>query len=152
LTIQYRKFALGLALSLVLLGSAVAQVPGIEPPANNAPAATPAAAPTPDPLGRDTPSGMVQGFLDAAGARNYELAAQYLHLNKDELYLGPRRARQLQRVLDRGGYVYSRLGLSSDADGDQGDGLPDQDVFGSVRTAKRQRKNMARFRENRWGT
>ena len=77
---------------------------------------------------------MVSGFLDAAAARNYELAAQYFNLPQNEAYLGVRRARQLQRVLDRGGYVYSRLGLSSDPAGEQSDGLPDQDVFGSVRT------------------
>jgi MscS family membrane protein len=128
-----RKLVLGILLALGLSGLASGQVPGVEPPANNTPAAT-APAVTPDPLGRGTPSGMVQGFLDAAAAQNYELAAQYLNINKDENYLGPRRARQLQRVLDRGGYVYSRLGLSSDADGDQSDGQPDQDVFGSVRT------------------
>ena len=135
LTFQIRKFVLGTILSLVLATLALStlafgQTP-LDPTAPKLPA--PAAA-TPDPLGRDTPSGMVSGFLDAAAARNYELAAQYFNLPQNEAYLGVRRARQLQRVLDRGGYVYSRLGLSSDPAGEQSDGLPDQDVFGSVRT------------------
>jgi MscS family membrane protein len=130
LTSQLRKFALGVAFALTLAGSAFAQVTK-----SDAPSAASAAAVAPDPLGRDTPAGMVAGFLAAAAAQNYELAAQYLNLGKAGRNAGPRRARQFQRVLDQGGYVYSRLGLSSDPAGEQNDGMmPNEDVFGSVRT------------------
>ncbi|MCP9630644.1 mechanosensitive ion channel family protein [Rhodopseudomonas palustris] len=88
-----------------------------------------------DPLGRDTPAGMVAGFISAAAEQNYEKAAQYLDLSQEKGAWGPSVAQQLQRILDQGGYVFSRLRLSSEAAGDVDDGLPpDQDKFGAVRT------------------
>ena len=117
-----------LTLSLSLPSSSLAQVPG---PAPDAP---PAAKPAVDPLGRDTPAGMVAGFLAAVQEGNYERAAQYLHL-ADGATGGPLLARKLQYVLDRGGYIESRLRLSTDRNGHQDDGLmPDQERFGVVRT------------------
>jgi len=122
----------GLLALVLLAGAGHAQIP--LPDTSAKPPAAPAAS-APDPLGRDTPAGMVKGFLDAAAAQNYELAAQYLNLSLEGSAWGPRRARQLQRVLDQGGYVYSRLGLSSEPAGDQNDGLmPNEDAFGKVRT------------------
>ncbi|MBB1091299.1 mechanosensitive ion channel family protein [Rhodopseudomonas palustris] len=88
-----------------------------------------------DPLGRNTPAGMVTGFIDAAAEQNYDKAAQYLDLSQEKGAWGPSVAQQLQRILDQGGYVFSRLRLSSEPAGDQDDGLaPDQDKFGAVRT------------------
>jgi len=114
--------------------SAFAQLPA---PSGNGTAAAPAAQPAPptDPLGRETPAGMVAGFIGAAAEQNYDKAAQYLDLSQDKTAWGPSVAQQLQRILDRGGVVFSRLRLSSDAAGDQDDGLPlDQEKFGLVRT------------------
>ncbi|MCG6207344.1 mechanosensitive ion channel family protein [Rhodopseudomonas sp. HC1] len=89
-----------------------------------------------DPLGRDTPAGMVTGFISAAAEQNYEKAAQYLDLSQEKGAWGPSVAQQLQRILDQGGYVFSRLRLSSEPAGDVDDGLPpDQDKFGAVRTS-----------------
>lgn len=111
---------------------AFAQIPtpggnGSDPPAKTEKVA--------DPLGRDTPAGMVAGFISAAAEQNYEKAAQYLDLSQEKGAWGPSVAQQLQRILDQGGYVFSRLRLSSEAAGDVDDGLPpDQDKFGAVRT------------------
>jgi MscS family membrane protein len=88
-----------------------------------------------DALGRETPSGMVAGFISAAAEQNYEKAAQYLDLRQEKGAWGPSVAQQLQRILDQGGYVFSRLRLSTDPAGDVDDSLPpDQDKFGAVRT------------------
>ncbi|RJF63836.1 mechanosensitive ion channel family protein [Rhodopseudomonas palustris] len=88
-----------------------------------------------DPLGRETPAGMVAGFISAAAEQNYEKAAQYLDLSQEKGAWGPSVAQQLQRILDQGGYVFSRLRLSAEPAGDVDDGLPpDQDKFGAVRT------------------
>ncbi|HVG50750.1 MAG TPA: mechanosensitive ion channel family protein, partial [Xanthobacteraceae bacterium] len=131
---KFTRLILAALVALAMCGAAFAQIPGVEPSANTE---QKPAAPAPDSLGRDTPAGMVSGFLDAMATSNYELAAQYLNTSKEGAAFGVRRARQLQRVLDRGGYVYSRLGLSADATGEQADGLPaNEDVFGTVRTEK----------------
>ncbi|MBI5132247.1 MAG: mechanosensitive ion channel family protein [Rhodopseudomonas palustris] len=111
---------------------AFAQIPA--PNGNGSPPAKVEEKPA-DPLGRETPAGMVTGFIDAAAEQNYEKAAQYLDLSQEKGAWGPSVAQQLQRILDQGGYVFSRLRLSSEPAGDQDDGLaPDQDKFGAVRT------------------
>ncbi|MFC0242064.1 mechanosensitive ion channel family protein [Rhodopseudomonas telluris] len=113
---------------------AFAQVPA--PSGNgNGDSAPKAQEKTPDPLGRDTPAGLVSGFISAAAEQNYEKAAQYLDLSKEKGVWGPSVAQQLQRILDQGGYVFSRLRMSTEQAGDVDDGLPpDQDKFGAVRT------------------
>jgi len=117
--------------ALLAATASYAQVPtpnGTAAPATPAPAA--------DPLGRETPAGMVSGFLAAAAEQNYERAAEYLDLSKEKDAWGPSVARQLQRVLDQGGYLLSRLRLSTDPAGDQDDGLmPNQEKFGAIRTS-----------------
>jgi MscS family membrane protein len=61
----------------------------------------PAAAPT-DPLGRDTPSGTVFGFLQVAQAGNYKAAADYLQMTAARRQAqGPELANQLKVLLDR---------------------------------------------------
>lgn len=116
-------------------GPSVAQMPATNGSSNGGGTTTaPPPAPT-DPLGRETPAGMVAGFIDAAAEQNYDKAAQYLDLSNEKGAWGPSVAQQLQRILDRGGVVYSRLRLSSEPQGDQDDGLaPDQEKFGLVRT------------------
>ena len=65
-------------------------------------------APT-DSLERDTPLAAVQGFLQAAHAGHYDLAAQYLWLNQipksDQPAQGARLARRLRFVIDRKLYL-----------------------------------------------
>ncbi|MDF3812102.1 MULTISPECIES: mechanosensitive ion channel family protein [Rhodopseudomonas] len=118
--------------AMLVATAAFAQLP--VPNGANTNAAAPAA-PAADPLGRETPAGMVAGFLGALAEHNYERAAEYLDLSKEKDTWGPSAARQLQRVLDQGGYIISRLGLSTAPAGDQDDGLmPNQEKFGAIRT------------------
>ena len=64
--------------------------------------ATSANQPTPDPLGRDTPSGTIYGFLQAAQAGNYSIAAQYLQMsNAKRAAQGEELATKLKEVMDR---------------------------------------------------
>ncbi|MCD0424013.1 mechanosensitive ion channel family protein [Rubrivivax sp. JA1024] len=117
--------------TMLVASSAFAQIPAAN---GNATAPAQPAPPT-DPLGRETPAGMVAGFIGAAAEQNYDKAAQYLDLSQEKNAWGPSVAQQLQRILDRGGVVFSRLRLSDDPAGDQDDGLAlDQEKFGLVRT------------------
>ncbi len=72
----------------------------VAPPAAGAPAGA-APAPVPDPLGRQTPSGAVMGFLAAAAKSDWPRAAKYLDtkLPQDR---AEELARQLKVLLDRG--------------------------------------------------
>src|SRR3954465_13480540 len=116
---------------LVLPALALAQI--------GLPAAPPASAPVPpqgaprDPLDRETPRGMLLGFMRTARAGNMEVASQYLAA-------GPRGrpaqdlARQLYAVLD------SRLPARRNELSDRPEGAlanplkPDQDVVGTIST------------------
>jgi MscS family membrane protein len=111
--------------------AASAQLPGN---GNGNPPAATEEKPT-DTFGRETPAGMVSGFIDAAAEQNYDKAAQYLDLSQEKGAWGPSVAQQLQRILDQGGFVFSRLRLSTDPKGDLDDGLaPEQEKVGAVRT------------------
>jgi MscS family membrane protein len=58
--------------------------------------------PATDPLGRDTPSGTIYGFLQAAQAGNYSIAAQYLQMsNAKRAEQGEELATKLKEVMDR---------------------------------------------------
>jgi len=64
------------------------------------PSASPAV--TTDPLGRDTPSNSVSGFLKAATAGDYSIAAQYLQMNAARRQTeGEQTVAKLKFVLDR---------------------------------------------------
>src|ERR1700745_631463 len=67
-----------LLLCLAISGAAVGQ---LLPTQLTAPTSGSANQSAPDPLGRDTPSGTVFGFLQAAQSGNYSTAAQYLQLS-----------------------------------------------------------------------
>jgi MscS family membrane protein len=77
-----------------------------------------------DPLERDTPRGVLRGFLDATRGGDWETAARYLDLSQlpeaERAAQGPALARQLKRVLDRGLWV-DLEGLSDDPEGDTGE-------------------------------
>ena len=79
-----------------------------------------------DEFGRGTPRSMVLGFLEAARARNFDRAANYLDVRNlpaglDERQ-GPQRARQLKIVLDRVLWI-DMDSLSTSPEGNVDDGL-----------------------------
>jgi MscS family membrane protein len=129
--VTLRRSALTLALAVVLAGAIVpfawAQIarPGAVPGAPSA------AEPPKDALGRDTPRGMLQGFMAAARKDNFAAAAMYL----DTPFRGEAAqdlARQLYQVLDA--RLPPRLPEISDVpEGAAPDPLkPDQDILGSI--------------------
>jgi MscS family membrane protein len=78
----------------------------------------------PDPLGRDTPSGTVFGFLQAAQAGSYSTAAQYLQLsNARRLTEGEDLATKLKLVMDRS-FTGNLRGISNQRDGTPQEGIP----------------------------
>jgi len=83
-------------------------------PANQAPQ---------DPLGRDTPSGTVFGFLQAAQSGNYSTAAQYLQMsNARRLTQGEDLATKLKLVMDRA-FTGNLRSISSQRDGTPQEGV-----------------------------
>ena len=142
-------WALALALLLPALAPLPAQAQSLAG-AVAADAAQKAAAPTPDPYGRDSPRGMAAGLLDAFAKRDYQRAAQYLEPAAGQQGASPdpriEQARQLQRKLDTAGSLKPLLQLSSDATGVLDDGLPlDQERIGSFNAARGQLPLIARL-------
>jgi MscS family membrane protein len=83
----------------------------------------PAKQATQDPLGRDTPSGAVFGFLQAAQSGNYSTAAQYLQMtNAKRLSQGDELATKLKVVMDRA-FTGNLRRISS-----QPEGTPQEDI------------------------
>lgn len=136
-------FALLVCLAAILppvAPMAVAQVPGIPAPAGtNGTEPAPPPAPT-DPLGRDTPEGLLKGLLRALAAQDLGKAAQYMDVKgvpawqrrgiTDRQY-----AAMLQQVLDQAGWVDGRWEISDKPTGNNDDGLPPGiDRIGAVRT------------------
>jgi len=116
-------------LTFVLFIALIAPAAQIVPGLPNSPAQTPA--PALDQLGRDTPSGTVLGFLQAAQAGNYRLAADYLQMS------GARRqsqgadlASKLKVLLDRA-FVGSLRRLSTRPEGSPDSGIIDQQTIGT---------------------
>jgi small-conductance mechanosensitive channel len=95
LAVQRSSVGIVLAAFCAWSGSAPALNAGLSPPT--------------DPVERDTPIAAVQGFLQAAHAGRYELAAHYLWLNhvpkSDQTAEGARLARRLRFVIDRKLYL-----------------------------------------------
>jgi MscS family membrane protein len=89
----------------------------------NPPANEPAKA-TQDPLGRDTPSGTVFGFLQAAQSGNYSIAAQYLQMtNAKRLTQGEELATKLRTVMDRA-FTGNLRRISNQPEGTPQEGIP----------------------------
>src|SRR5215467_807057 len=121
-----KKLALCLIVS-ALVGPSLAQsIPGITLPATQA---QPAAS---DPLGRDTPSGTVLGFLQVAQNGNYRAAADYLQMSAARRQAqGPELANQLKVLMDRD-FEGSLRRLSTRTEGSlEGGGIPDQETIGT---------------------
>jgi|TARA_R100000501_G_scaffold18498_1_gene39535 MscS family membrane protein len=93
-------------------------------------------APEPDLYDRDTPRGLVTGFVAALGAKDYERAAVYLEgvtLEETGEAAG-NEARRLQIALDQGGTLIPFAGLSNDPAGDPVDSLPlDREKIGDLK-------------------
>jgi len=104
----------------------------VAPPAAGAPAAA-APAPAPDPLGRQTPSGTVMGFLAATAKSDWPRAAKYLDtkLPQDR---AEELARQLKVLLDRGLSI-DLARLSGSPDGEQDERLgKGRELVGTIST------------------
>jgi MscS family membrane protein len=84
-----------------------------------------------DSLGRDTPSGTVVGFLQAAQAGNYKVAADYLQMSAARRQSqGPELATKLKVVMDRA-FVGSLRHLSTRPEGNPEGGSDDQQTIGT---------------------
>ena len=88
---------------------------------------------TADPLGRDTPSGTLYGFLQAAQAGNYSTAAQYLQMSAARRQTqGEELATRLKVVIDRS-FSGDLRRISNQPDGTPQEGLPlDKQRVGSL--------------------
>jgi MscS family membrane protein len=82
-----------------------------------------------DPLGRETPSGTVLGFLQAAQAGDYRTAADYLQMSAARRQSqGPDMTEKLKVLMDRA-FVGSLRRLSTNPEGSPGS-VPDQQTAG----------------------
>jgi MscS family membrane protein len=91
-----------------------------------------------DTLGRATPKGMVKGFLRAVEDEDYSRASEYLDLRglsaSRQKTAGPDLARDLQTLLDQGGWIEGASKLSDNPEGNTNDGLANAvDLVGSIR-------------------
>ena len=83
-----------------------------------------------DPLGRNTPSGTVLGFLQSAQAGNYKTAADYLQMTAARRQSqGADLAEKLKVLMDRT-FVGSLRRLSTTSEGNPESGAPDQQTIG----------------------
>ncbi len=77
-----------------------------------------------DPLGRETPSGTVFGFLQAAQSGNYSTAAQYLQMSPARRQSeGAQMASKLKLVMDRA-FAGSLRNISTQPEGAPQEGVP----------------------------
>ncbi len=87
-----------------------------------------------DTLGRETPSGTVLGFLQAAQAGNYKTAAAYLQMSAARRQSqGPELAEKLKALMDRA-FVGSLRRLSAMPEGDPDYGASDRQTIGNFST------------------
>jgi len=95
-------------------------------------AAAPASSKPSDPLGRETPSGTVYGFLHAADSGNYSIAAQYLQLSPARRQTeGDALAMKLDFVMNHA--FAGNLAPSRDPEGTPQEGVPlDRQKLGTM--------------------
>jgi len=95
----------------------------------------PATAQQVDPLGRDTPSGTVVGFLQAEQNGNEKAAAEYLQMSAARRQLqGADLAGKLKVLMDRA-FVGSLRRISTLPDGNPDNGVSDQQTIGNFSVA-----------------
>ncbi|MET0850062.1 MAG: mechanosensitive ion channel family protein [Candidatus Rokuibacteriota bacterium] len=102
-------------------------------PSAGAPAERPPESVAPDELGRGSPRGTVQGFLQATATYDYARAARYLDLRGRplaDIAKGPEMARQLRVILDN-----TRIDLAALAD--EPEGRREAGMRGGVQTVSR---------------
>lgn len=102
-----------------------------------------AAAFPPDSLGRDTPRGMILGFLEAAGKEDWASASAYLdlgYLSKNQAkQRGPELAKGLVTLLNQGGSLMPNAAISNDPAGKPNDTLePEQDRIGKLKSERQE--------------
>ncbi|GEO03881.1 hypothetical protein AAE02nite_15450 [Adhaeribacter aerolatus] len=88
-----------------------------------------------DSLGRRTPRGTVNGFIEAVADENYSRAARYLNLetNSGADSTGVKTAQTLQRLLDKGGNIIPYSWISNEPAGNADDSFgPDLDRVGNA--------------------
>src|SRR5690349_2363062 len=109
-------------LLLICLVLPLASAAQLSPLLQNNPAQPKAQAP--DPLGRDTPSGSLFGFLEAVQAGNNATAAQYLQLSAARRQTqGEELSSKLKVVIDRA-FTGNLRSISNKAEGTPQDGVP----------------------------
>jgi MscS family membrane protein len=129
-----KKLPLLVVILFIAWNAAAQLVPGLTNP--NPAAATQPPAKAADPLGRQTPSGTVFGFLEAAQAGNYRHAADYLQMSAARRQsLGADVARKLKVLMDRA-FVGSLRGLSTRPEGTADSGVSDQQTIGTFSSAE----------------
>jgi MscS family membrane protein len=114
-----------LVVSISLHGLMAQSVTSLLPGGAQTQVPTPAPA---DPLGRETPSGTVLGFLQAAQAGSYKTAADYLQMSAARRQSqGPDLAEKLKVLMDRA-FVGSLRRISTSPEGNP-DATPDQQTI-----------------------
>ena len=125
---MFRILFIGLSLATAYLPSAFAQ---------NAPdIRSDAATPLVDPYGRNTPEGLVSGFVLALAADDYLRASRFLDIEGAGLNAerAAERVVEFQTLLDSSGVLVPARNLSRSPRGDLNDGLPlEVDQIGSFR-------------------
>jgi MscS family membrane protein len=122
---------LGIVLTIVLPSSAYQVLPGQQSASGNG--ATPSGTAAADPLGRNTPSGTLYGFLQAAQSGNYSIAAQYLQMPSARRQTqGEDIAAKLKVIIDRS-FSGDLRRISNQAEGTPQEGMPlDKQRVGSL--------------------
>jgi len=118
-----------LLLTVLVLGFVTTLAPqSVSQAAKGVPPAPPALT---DSLGRDTPSGTVLGFLQAAQAGNYKVAAEYLQMSAARRQsIGPTVATKLKVLMDRT-FVGNLRTISTHAEGNVTSGTENQQSIGA---------------------
>ncbi|HEX3355326.1 MAG TPA: mechanosensitive ion channel family protein [Terriglobales bacterium] len=126
-----RALWLSLCLAMIVPAWAYQILPGQQSPNSNT--TTPKNGTPADPLGRDTPSGTLYGFLQAAQSGNYSTADQYLQLSPARRQTqGEDIASKLKTVIDRS-FTGDLRRISNQPEGTPQEGVPlDKQRVGSL--------------------
>src|SRR5690349_25089138 len=117
-----RLLRLAICLAMIVPASAYQLLPGQQSNTGNQLGARNGSAA--DPLGRNTPSGTLYGFLQAAQSGNYSIAAQYLQLpSARRLTQGDDIASKLKVVIDRS-FSGDLRRISNQPEGTPQEGIP----------------------------
>jgi MscS family membrane protein len=122
---------LGIVLATALPSSGYQPLPGQQSPSGNG--TNPTKATAGDPLGRNTPSGTLYGFLQAAQSGNYSIATQYLQMSAARRQAqGEDIASKLKVVIDRS-FSGDLRQISNQPEGAAQEGMPlDKQRVGSL--------------------